>query len=88
MSNENLELDAIGDDITLAVKELFYWQYNRAEDTNFSSLLYNLFQKADQQNLAKLTRGFPHEAIAWNLWRSAPNEDVFFLGWGFKRSDK
>ena len=54
-----------------AVKELYYWQDNKGEGTNFHSLLYTLFQKADSENRIKLGVGFPNEHYALHLWNEA-----------------
>lgn len=54
-----------------AVKELYSWQYNKGEGSNFHSILYSLFQKADLVNRMKLERGFPDESKALNDWYRA-----------------
>lgn len=72
------------DSFRYACQELFYWQY--APGTNFSSLLYSLFQKADPINREKLLRGFPEYSLAHSLWKACENTDQFckFADVGFK----
>ena len=66
-----------------AVKELYYWQYNKGEGTNFHSILFTLFQKADPQNRMKLEKGFPEEATALALWYTAGKHgDQLFIDHG------
>lgn len=60
-----------------AIQDLYYWQYPKYTD-NFTSLLYSLFEKADRDNSLKLQKGFPAQAIAYNLWHTSINQDVFF----------
>ncbi len=50
------------------VKELFFWQRN-SDATNFSALLFTLFQKADAENTQKLTKAFPRYQGALTLWK-------------------
>jgi len=82
---EDVKNDSDADDLAYAIKQLFFWQYNQCKSDNFSSLLYNLFQKADLGNLQKLTRGFPHEAQALKMWKAAPNDIEFFKSFGHAR---
>lgn len=65
-----------------ARKQLYYWQYGSGR-TNFHSILYLLFQKADPTNYNKLKRGFPEEASAYEEWIDAPSQDKLFRDWGF-----
>jgi hypothetical protein len=65
-----------------AIKELYRWQ-TEERSTSFHSQLYGLFQKADTVNLARLTKGFPDEALAVRLWKDAPNEAAFFKMYGY-----
>ncbi len=61
-----------------AIHQLFYWQQD-PNATNFSALLYTLFQKADPENLEKLSKGFPEQAQAIRRWNAAGNygNDLF-----------
>lgn len=64
-----------------AVEHLYYWQ--RCGGDNFHSILYMMFQKGSPMNRERLGMGFPFEYEAWKLWQHAPNETLFFEGFGF-----
>lgn len=53
-----------------AVFQLFHWQYGH-EPTNFHSLLYCLFRKADCNNRKRLNSAFLPEAVAMKDWDEA-----------------
>lgn len=63
-----------------AVERLHYWQYGGG--TSFTCYLFRLFQKADQDNVRRMAACWPAEHAAWELWRTASNEDEFFIEWG------
>jgi len=73
-------LKEINPDLIEAITQLYWWQYS-SDTTNFSSLLYRMFQKADASNLQKLRRGFPAQYMAWKLWNSFGDQDHFFKTW-------
>jgi hypothetical protein len=60
----------------VAVIKLWEWQHEGA--THFRAELYQLIQKADGDNLAKLALGFPDEVDALRRWRLSANEETFF----------
>jgi hypothetical protein len=66
-----------------AVKELFYWQFNQGEGSDFNSMIFRLIQKAQSTpvNMRKLERGFPFEVQVMKDWYSAKNHgnDLFAL---------
>lgn len=64
-------------DYILAVQRLYFWQYGQ-ESSNFTSQLYSLFHKADQNNFRRLALGFPMEAAAWKEWYDAESQEAFF----------
>ncbi len=66
-----------------AVKELHYWQYG-PNPTNFTSMLYLMFQKADSLNKVRLTIAFPFEALAYKEWCESTSQDEFFEKYGLK----
>lgn len=65
-----------------AVKELYYWQHG-SNPTNFTALLYTLFQKGSGGNRERLALGFPWEFEAWKQWNASPTEDEFFAKFSF-----
>jgi len=70
-----------------AVKQLYYWQFSAAAGEyadNFSAILFCMFQKADMNNLRKLTRGFPEYRAAWDEWNNTPEQNTFFAKYGHK----
>lgn len=64
-----------------AVKHVHYWQYGQ-NPTNFTSLLFRLFQKADACNKARLGRAFPIEMCAYMEWYECESQDKFFERYG------
>ena len=60
-----------------AVRELYFWQYSNTGC--FHNILFDLMQKADTNNYAKLKIAFPEEAEAYYLWCKAGNygNDLF-----------
>ncbi len=73
-------------ELTYAVKELFFWQYNRMQGDNFHSLLYNLICKADSKNKLKFWKGFPAEMEAMRLWNAASDQgDELFREYGLMK---
>jgi len=60
-------------------QELFYWQHSDA--TNFTSQLFNLISKSDQDNKRKLTKGFPVEVAMWESWYSSSHPEEFYKLW-------
>jgi hypothetical protein len=71
-------------ELSEAVKELWYWQYG-TNPTNFSSRLFELMQKADRENLARLGHAFPVEFAAYSLWMDCEDQDALFAEFGFNR---
>lgn len=67
-----------------AVFELLYWRYGRDPD-NLNSHIFYLFQKADSENRYRLRLGFLELYDAWLEWKEAPNEETFFMRYGFTR---
>lgn len=69
MTDENLKI---------AIERLYHWQ-NQAHSNNFTSRLYELFEKADRVNRNKLHLVFPDEGYALDKWKSAGNngDDLF-----------
>ncbi len=65
-----------------AVKELYFWQYG-TNPTNFTTVLYTLFSKADPSNQYKLSLGFPWEYEAFKQWNDSPDAEAFFAKFGF-----
>jgi len=64
-------------ELQTAAEGLWHWMTNPMS-TNFSSLLYSLIAKADEENFKKLLKGFPTRTIAYLLWYSSKNEDAFW----------
>lgn len=60
-----------------AIKELYNWRHTDRADW-FTAMLFNMFGKADTENHCRLAIGFPSEAMAWQLWQEASNEEQFF----------
>lgn len=65
------------DELKTAIEKLQHWLFNPME-TNFSSLLYSLIAKADEDNFKKLLKGFPVRTTAYLLWYSSKDEDAFW----------
>lgn len=68
--------------LTIAVKELFYWQYSDHTPW-FHYRLYTLIGAADFSNRARIGVGFPWELEAFEQWEAAPDQDEFFKKFGF-----
>lgn len=68
-----------------ARQELYFWQYNRGQMSNFSSTLYALMGKADPNNQRKFSQGFPHEWEAFREWWCCGDQDVLFAKWKVQR---
>ena len=64
-----------------AVRELYFWQYNHGEGSDFNSMIFRLIQKAQGTavNMRKLERGFPFEVQVMRDWYEAGNagNDLF-----------
>lgn len=67
--------------IQQTILRLRYW---RQGGTNFTSHLFDLMQKSDEANLARLSKGFPVEVSAFIAWRAAPSELDFFRVHGMR----
>lgn len=67
-------------DFIKAVEQLKFWRQNQSA-TNFSSMLFSLFCKADSLNRIKFLHGFPAEMIVYLLWYYSKSEDEFFEMW-------
>ena len=65
-----------------AILEIYNWQYNYSN--SFTNVIFNLFHKADGNNLYKLTKGFPEEAVAYKEWRDSDSQDEFFAKYGLR----
>ena len=48
-------------ELEYAIKQLYYWKYGNG--TNFHSMLYTLFQKADPKNLRALQKGYGNKNV-------------------------
>lgn len=68
-------------DFIKAVEQLKFWRQNQ-NATNFSSMLFSLFCKADLQNRIKFLKGFPAEMTVYLLWYHSNSEQEFFDTWG------
>jgi len=77
----------INDEYLEAVRRLHFWQYGN-NPTNFTSMLYSMFQKADVRNIARLARAFPVEAAVYLEWYEAPSENEFFKRYNLKPFSK
>ena len=64
------------DEFLKSVKELINWRENIAA-TNFSAELFRLMCHADNNNAAKILKGFPSDAIAYSLWYYSQSEEKF-----------
>lgn len=64
------------ENFTEAVQELYRWTIFGG--SWFTSQLYDLIAKADNENKAKLSVGFPHEVTAYVQWQKALSETEFF----------
>jgi hypothetical protein len=60
-----------------AAEKLHFWLTNPM-DTNFSTLLYSLIAKADDENFKKLLKGFPVRTITYLLWYTSGDEQAFW----------
>lgn len=65
-----------------ALTQLWFWQHNPG--TNFASLLYTLFSKADPDNMRKLAAGFPVEYSVWHEWYRSEDPAKFWKTYGFE----
>jgi hypothetical protein len=70
------------EELKKAREQLYFWQYSNEGGSNFTALVYLLFQKADASNLVKLQRGFPAEAQAFREWNAAESQEACFKEWG------
>lgn len=59
----------------LAVERLYWWQHG---GTNFTSLLYDLIAKADNENKERIRLAFPHEVKAYLEWFNMPSAEDFY----------
>lgn len=60
-----------------AVRELYLHHYSRTG--SFQNQLFDLIWHADQENLNKISLGFPYQVQAFKLWQVAGNngDDLF-----------
>lgn len=64
-----------------AVVHLFDWQHRGSK--GFYSSLFELMQKADDENLVRLALAFPFHAIVFDQWRDSVTDRAFFESHGF-----
>lgn len=64
-----------------AVVHLYDWQHRGG--THFFCSLFELMQKADDENLLRLALAFPYHAIAFDQWRDSLTDREFFESHGF-----
>lgn len=62
-------------DFIQAAFDIFHWQHG---GTNFTSMLYSLFQKADSSNKSKLGQVYPYNKLAIDVWNSFETQEEFF----------
>lgn len=77
------------DNFIQAIQRLYFWRKDICQ-TNFTSMLYILLNKADDRNKMKIFVGFPEETIAYLLWytNKEVSEATFFCKWlNFAKSD-
>lgn len=66
--------------LSQAIERLYYWQHGSS--TSFTSMLYDMFCKADLMNKQRLFLAYPVEAKAWSMWYSSENPEDFFKSHG------
>lgn len=59
-----------------AAEKLYHWQ--RSNCDSFTSKIFDMFCKADFENLQRLAASFPMEYEVWKEWHDSPTEDAFF----------
>lgn len=47
--------------------QLHYWQWGTNPD-NYTSMLFNLYAKADSENMRRLELVYPNELMAYKVW--------------------
>jgi hypothetical protein len=67
-----------------AAFDLYLWR--RGGSDHFTVQLYQLMQKADQDNLHKLGMVFPTEHAIFQAWKKAPSEEQYFESIGIGRA--
>lgn len=65
------------DELQDAIDKLWLWLTNPM-DTSFSTLLYSLIAKADDDNFKKLLKGFPIRTSAYLIWYGSTDEQAFW----------
>lgn len=60
-----------------AIFDLWLWQTNPNAD-HFTVQLYRLIAKADPYRKAQIALGFPTESLAFELWYTSEDPDMFF----------
>jgi hypothetical protein len=64
-----------------AMREVYFWRYSNTG--SFHNMLFDLFQKADNDNLVILGNAYPSEYLAWYMWtQAADHGDTFFRDYG------
>lgn len=65
-----------------AMKNLYYWRRDTFP-SSFSDMLYQLLNKADDENKMKIFKGFPEATICYLLWytNKDKSETTFFCTW-------
>jgi len=68
----------MNEDLKKAVTELYFYEKTRTAG-GFMTQLFQLIQKADSDNKARIRMGFPNEVEAMELWNNAENygDDLF-----------
>jgi hypothetical protein len=64
-----------------ALEALYDWQYSGS--TSFTSMLFDLFMKADIRNKRNLGIVYPYEYFVWREWYMSDNPDQFFRDRGY-----
>lgn len=68
-----------------AALKIYFWQHSYMN--NFHDKLFDLMQKADQENFLRLSQGFPFEAVAYLQWYGSPSSKDFFIKYGIIKGE-
>lgn len=75
-----LNLCLMKSEFILALERFKIWRNNNFAD-NFTSHVFRLLCKADDNNKAKILVGFPAETAIYLLWYLSESEEKFFEKW-------
>lgn len=67
--------------LKIAIEELYNRNHTVCADW-FTAKVFDLIEKADMANRARLSIAFPAEVLAWERWQHSSDEKEFFKTYG------